>query len=77
MRKLKVCRIGKSLGIVLPRDVVRRMRTSEGDYLVLTETSGGGYQLSSCDVALEKKLQKAEKVFGRYRNALRAVASEK
>ncbi len=77
MRKLKVRRFGKSLGVVLPRDVVSRLRASEGEYLLLVQSSGFGCQLMSCDVAFEKKLERAEKIFGRYRNALRALAFAK
>jgi len=77
MRKLRVYRFGKWLGILLPREVVSPMRTSAGEYLLLIESPGDGYQLMPCDVAFERKLEQAERIFGRYRNALHALACAK
>ena len=77
MRKLKVRRFAKSLGIVLPRNIVSRLQTSEGDYLLQIEAFDSGYQLTPRDPAWEKKTKKSEEILGRYRNALRALASAK
>jgi|BogFormECP03_OM2_1039629.scaffolds.fasta_scaffold30052_1 hypothetical protein len=73
MRKVKNRRFGKSLGIVLPSDVLSRMRTSEGEHLLLIEAPEHGYQLSPYDVTFERKLEKSDKIFSRYRGGLRAL----
>ncbi len=43
MVELKVRRFGNSLGVVLPRDVISRLRTKDGDPLFLIEAPDGGY----------------------------------
>jgi len=72
--KLRVRKIRNSLGVVLPQEALARLNADEGDSLFLIETPEGGYQLTSYDPAFEKKMQKAEDIFRRYRNTLRALA---
>lgn len=74
MIELKVRKIGNSLGVVLPKEAVGRLRAGEGDRLFLIEASDGAYQLTPYDPAFEKKMQKAEDIIGRYRNTLHALA---
>ncbi|HXZ12645.1 MAG TPA: AbrB/MazE/SpoVT family DNA-binding domain-containing protein [Candidatus Sulfotelmatobacter sp.] len=74
MLKLRVRKIRNSLGVVLPQEALARLNADEGDSLFLIETPEGGYQLTSYDPAFEKKMQKAEDIFRRYRNTLRALA---
>lgn len=74
MVELKVRKIGNSLGVVLPKEAISRMRAAEGDRLFLIEGPGGAYQLTPYDPAFEKKMAKAEEIIGRYRNTLHALA---
>ena len=74
MIELKVRKIGNSLGVVLPKEAVGRLRAGEGDRLFLIEASDGAYQLTAYDPAFEKKMRKAEDIIGRYRNTLHALA---
>jgi len=74
MLELKVRKIGNSLGVVLPKEALRRLRASDGDRLFLIEGPNGGYQLTPYDPAFEKKMQKAEDIIGRYRNTLHALS---
>ncbi|MFO1199738.1 MAG: AbrB/MazE/SpoVT family DNA-binding domain-containing protein [Burkholderiaceae bacterium] len=41
MTTVKITTIGNSLGIVLPREVLQRLRVDKGDVLFLVETRGG------------------------------------
>ena len=41
MTAAKVIAVGNSLGIVLPREVLQRLRLGKGDVLYLVETRGG------------------------------------
>jgi putative addiction module antidote len=41
MTAVKLKRIGNSVGVIIPRDVLARMTFDEGDTLFLTETPGG------------------------------------
>jgi putative addiction module antidote len=74
MLELKVRKIGNSLGVVLPKEVVTRLRAGEGDRLFLIEAPNGDYQLTQYDPAFEKKMKKAEEIIGRYRNTLHQLA---
>jgi putative addiction module antidote len=75
MVQLKVRKFGNSLGVVLPKGVIRRLHTREGERLSLIETADGDYRLTSYDPALGKKMKKAEEIVGRYRNTLTALAA--
>ncbi len=74
MIKLKVRKFGNSLGVVLPKEVVNRLHTKDGEPLFLTEAREGGYQIPSHDPATKEKLAKAEDIINRYDNTLRVLA---
>ena len=74
MVELKVRKIGNSLGVVLPKEVISRLQTGDGEPLLLIEAPEGGYRLTSYDPEFEKKMAKAEDIIGRYRNTLRVLA---
>lgn len=74
MVELKVRKFGNSLGVVLPKEVIKRLHTGDGKPLFLVEAPDGSYRLSPYDPAFEKKMTKAEEIIGRYRNTLRALA---
>ena len=73
MIELKVRKFGNSLGVVLPKEVIKRLRTGDGEPLFLIE-GPDGYQLTPYDPEFEKKMVKAEDIIGRYRNALHTLA---
>jgi putative addiction module antidote len=74
MVELKIVKIGNSLGVRLPRDVLNRMHLGDGDKLILTEAPEGGYRLSPYDPEFERQLQIAEQGMRDYRNTLRELA---
>lgn len=74
MVELKVRRFGNSLGVVLPKDVINRLHTKDGEHLFLIEAPDGSYRLTPYDPAFEKKMAKAEEIIGRYRNTLHALS---
>ena len=74
MVELKVRGIGNSLGVVLPKDVINRLHTKNGEPLFLVEAPDGSYRLTSYDPAFEKKMAKAEDIISRYRNTLHILA---
>lgn len=74
MVELKVRKFGNSLGVVLPKDVINRLRTKDGEPLFLIEAPDGGYRLTPYDPAFEKKMTKAEDIIARYRNTLHVLA---
>lgn len=74
MVEIKVRKFGNSLGVVLPKEVINRLRTEEAGRLFLIEAGDGDYRLTSYDPVFEKKMQKAEEIMSRYRNTLHALS---
>ena len=74
MVELKVRKFGNSLGVVLPKEVINRLQTSDGERLFLIEAAEGDYRLTPYDPAFEKQMEKVEDIMSRYRNALHALA---
>ena len=71
--QLKVRKVGNSLGVILPREVVARLKVVEGDNLNLTE-GPEDYRLSAYDPDIARQVEVGEKIMRRYRNTLRELA---
>lgn len=74
MVELKVRKFGNSLGVVLPKEVINRLHTGDGEPLFLIEAPDGGYRLTPYDPAFEKKMAKADEIISRYRNTLHVLS---
>ena len=74
MVELKVRKFGNSLGVVLPKEVINRLRAADGERLFLVESADGDYRLTPYDPDFEKQMKKVEDIISRYKNALRALA---
>ncbi len=72
--QVKVRKLGNSLGVVLPKDVIKRLQTEAGAPLFLIEVPEGGYLLTPYDPAFDKKMQKAEDIISRYKNTLHVLS---
>lgn len=72
-RTLKVRKIGNSLGVVLPKDVLAKLRAGEGDELSVVETPDG-VALKREDAEFQEQVEAARRAMRRYRNALRELA---
>ena len=73
MTKLKVRRIGNSLGAILPAAVLERLRVGEGDELFLVEEADG-VRLTPYDPDFDDAVAAFEEGRRKYRNALRKLA---
>jgi len=74
MVELKIRRFGNSLGVVLPKEVISRLQTGDGERVFLIEAPDGDYRLTPYDPAFEKKVARAEQIMSRYRNTLHALS---
>ncbi|WP_417320859.1 AbrB/MazE/SpoVT family DNA-binding domain-containing protein [Erythrobacter aureus] len=72
-KPLKITKIGNSAGIVLPKDVLARLRVGPGDALYLTEAPDG-VRLSAIDPEFAEDMELAEEIMREDRNILRALA---
>jgi putative addiction module antidote len=73
MVKLKLTTIGSSTGLILPKEILGRMKVSKGDTLYLTE-SPDGYRISPYDPDFEEDMALARKVMRKRRDVLRELA---
>ncbi|MFZ1939981.1 MAG: AbrB/MazE/SpoVT family DNA-binding domain-containing protein [Terracidiphilus sp.] len=73
MTKLKVTTVGSSVGVVLPKEVLSRLKVSEGDSLFLTE-SPDGFRITPYDPDFEEDMILARKVMRNRRDLLRELA---
>jgi putative addiction module antidote len=70
---LKLTQIGNSVGVILPKEALARMKVEKGDTVFLTE-SPDGYRIVEFDPEFEKQMTLAEDVMKRRRNVLRELA---
>ena len=73
MIKLKVTAIGNSMGIVIPKEALNKMKVSKGDALYLVENSDG-FSLTPYQQDFENQVDVAKDIMKRYRNTLRELA---
>ena len=73
MTSLKVTRVGNSVGVILPREVLAQLKVEPGDSLFLTETPDG-FRLTPYDPEFEAQIAVAKMVMKRDRAILRELA---
>jgi putative addiction module antidote len=73
MLKLKLTTIGSSVGLILPKEALSRLKVEKGDSVFLTEDKDG-FRITPFDPEFEKAMDSARKVMKRRRNALRELA---
>jgi putative addiction module antidote len=70
--ELKITRIGNSLGVILPRDLLTRLKLEKGNSIYITETPEG-YTLSPYDPEFAAQMATARDLMKTRRNALHAL----
>jgi putative addiction module antidote len=70
MTKLKITTVGNSAGVVLPRELLARLRVDKGDTLYVT-----GIKLAPFDPEFAAKMEVAETIMREDRDLLRRLAS--
>jgi putative addiction module antidote len=73
MTTIRVRSIGNSLGIVLPKELIARLRVGKGDQLFVQETVCG-IQLTPYDPEFARQMEIAKQVMHEDRDALRALS---
>jgi putative addiction module antidote len=71
--KLKITAIGNSAGIILPRELLARLRVEKGDALYANELPDG-IKITPFDPLLAAQMEVAEKVMRDDRAVLRKLA---
>ena len=73
MQMLKLTQIGNSVGVVLPKEMLARLKLEKGDALFITETPDG-YAITPYDPGLEKQLEVGREFMREYRDTFHALA---
>jgi len=73
MSSLKLTGIGNSVGVVLPKDLLARLRVKRGDRLYAIETPNG-IELTSYDPAFAAQMDAAEEIMREDRDVLKKLA---
>jgi putative addiction module antidote len=70
---LKITKIGNSAGVVLPKELLSRLRAGVGDTLYVSEAPDG-IRITAADPSFEAKLAVAEQIMREDRDILRVLA---
>lgn len=70
---LKITKIGNSAGVILPKEVLARLRAGVGDTLHITEAPDG-IRITAADPSFADKMAVAERIMREDRDILRELA---
>ena len=70
---VKLTTVGNSTGIILPRELLEKLRVQKGDTLHVLETPNG-IELTSFDPEFARQMDVAERVMREDRDVLRRLA---
>jgi putative addiction module antidote len=73
MSALKLTQIGNSVGVILPKEVLARMKVEKGDTLFLTDAANG-ITLTAYDPEFEAQMQAARHIMKKRRAVLHELA---
>ena len=71
---IEIKKIGNSLGIILPKDLLAKFNLKEGDKLFPVEQPNGGLLLTPHNPDFEKAMEVARRGMKHYHNALAELA---
>ena len=70
---LKVTQIGNSVGVILPKEVLARLKVGKGDSLFVTDLPDG-VALRHYDAEFAEAMEAAREIMKEYRDVLRELA---
>ena len=73
MTTLKLTQIGNSLGVILPREILARLKLEKGDALFVTDAPGA-VTLTPYDPVFEGQMAEARQIMKKRRDVLRELA---
>jgi putative addiction module antidote len=71
---LQVKKIGNSVGLILPKDLLARLKLAEGDKLHVVEHTERGIKLSPYDPKHAEAMDIARRSFRKYADTYKALA---
>ena len=73
MTALKLTQIGNSLGVILPKEVLARLKLEKGDTVFVTDAANG-VLLTPYDPALAEQLEAGREFMREYRDTFHQLA---
>jgi len=73
MHTLKLTQIGNSVGVILPKEALARLKLGKGESVFLTETTDG-YVLTPYDPALEEQILAGREFMREFRDTFHQLA---
>ncbi len=73
MHTLKLSQIGNSVGVILPKEVLARLKLEKGDSIFITETAEG-IALTPYNPALDEQLTAGREFMRDYRDTFHQLA---
>jgi putative addiction module antidote len=73
MHMLKLTQIGNSIGVILPKEALARLKVEKGQSIFLTDTPDG-YAMTPYDPALEEQLQAGRAFMSEFRDTFHQLA---
>ena len=73
MHMLKLTQIGNSVGVVLPKEALARLKLAKGESVFLTETPDG-YTLTPYDPALDEEINAGREFMRDFRDSFHQLA---
>jgi putative addiction module antidote len=71
---LQIKKVGNSLGLVLPKELLARLKLKEGDKFHIVEQTERGIKLSPYDPRHAEAMEFARRSFRKYANTYKALA---
>ena len=72
--KGKLIKVGNSTGVIIPKDVLTRLRVTQGDELHFVEKANGEFIIGKYDPAFAAAMALAEEIMHEDRDILRVLA---
>lgn len=72
--ELKLRKIGNSVGLVLPKEVLAQLHAKEGDFVTVSNAPDGTLRVSATKPEVTRQMEVAQDIIERYRNTLRELA---
>jgi putative addiction module antidote len=73
MTALKLTQIGNSVGVILPKDVLARLKLEKGDTVFVTDAANG-VTLTPYDPALTEQVERGREFMREYRDTFHQLA---
>ncbi len=73
MQSLKLTQIGNSVGVILPKEILVRLKLEKGDTVFVTETPEG-FAVTPYDPALEEQINAGREFMREFRDTFHQLA---